>query len=376
MRIGLITGEYPPLMGGVGDYSATLAGMWAALGHEVHVLARPAAQDDRPNIIMHNVMPDWGLFAPLLIRHWAQQRHLDVVNMQYQTAIYDLSGWMHAVPRLSPVPVVTTFHDLLVPYLFPKAGRVRPWIVRELARTSAAAVTTNAEDFAQLAPLPNRHLIPIGSNIDVTPLSASERADLRATVAAPTEVLLAHFGFLYPNRGVDDLLRALHDLRQQGQRVRLLIIGGRSGGPTDSDYVAQLDALISELRLTDAVTWTGFLATDAVSRWLQTVDWVVLPFRDGASYRRGSLIAAIMHGCAVVTTCPTVAIDSLRDDEQLALVPPDNVAALTQRLLPLLNDTSTRQRYQTQIVQLRARFSWDAIGREFLTVFESVQRGR
>lgn len=375
MRIGLVTGEYPPLRGGVGDYSAMLAGRWAALGHEVHVLARPASHDTRQGIMMHNVMPDWGLPAPFFVRHWAHHQQLDVISLQYQTAIYDMSAWMHAVPFLSPVAVVTTFHDLLVPYLFPKAGRVRGWIVRELARTSQAVITTNAEDHDRLRPLPHRHLIPIGSNIEVSAISDDERLRLRATVAAPDEILLAHFGFLYPNRGVDELLHALKQLLKQGTRARLVMIGGRSGGPTDTAYVAHLDALIHESGLDEHVTWTGFLEAPQVSHWLQSVDWVVLPFRDGASYRRGSLIAAIMHGCAIVTTQPAVALETMRDGETMALVPSGDVAALTQKINTLTHDPKIRERCRAGVLSVRDQFNWDTIARHTISVFEGMPQG-
>ncbi|NJM39820.1 MAG: glycosyltransferase family 4 protein [Anaerolineae bacterium] len=40
MRIGLIAGEYPPLQGGLGDYTRELARALAEAGHEPHVLCR------------------------------------------------------------------------------------------------------------------------------------------------------------------------------------------------------------------------------------------------------------------------------------------------------------------------------------------------
>ena len=46
------------------------------------------------------------------------------MNIQYQTAAYGMSPFIHFLPdALRPIPVVTTFHDLRFPYLFPKAGR-------------------------------------------------------------------------------------------------------------------------------------------------------------------------------------------------------------------------------------------------------------
>ena len=46
MRIGLVTGEFPPMEGGVGAFTEQLGRALKALGHEVHIItsikARPA----------------------------------------------------------------------------------------------------------------------------------------------------------------------------------------------------------------------------------------------------------------------------------------------------------------------------------------------
>jgi len=38
MRIVLITGEFPPMQGGMGDFTNELGKALAELGHEVHVI--------------------------------------------------------------------------------------------------------------------------------------------------------------------------------------------------------------------------------------------------------------------------------------------------------------------------------------------------
>ena len=43
MRVGLVTGEYPPMQGGVGDFTRQLGQALAALGVETHVITTPAA---------------------------------------------------------------------------------------------------------------------------------------------------------------------------------------------------------------------------------------------------------------------------------------------------------------------------------------------
>ena len=66
----------------------------------------------------------------------------------------------------------------------------------------------------------------------------------------------------------------------------------------------EIDALIERLELAPIIHRTGYLEDAAVSGYLAAADVVALPFNDGASYRRGTLMAAIQHGCAIVTTKP------------------------------------------------------------------------
>ena len=75
-----------------------------------------------------------------------------------------------------------TFHDLRVPYLFPKAGKLRDWITRFFARSCTAVIATNDEDYARLATwgLKLVTTIPIGSNISTTAPADFDRTAWRA----------------------------------------------------------------------------------------------------------------------------------------------------------------------------------------------------
>ena len=108
--------------------------------------------------------------------------------------------------------------------------------------------------------------------------------------------------------------------------VKLLLIGGRTGSsdPTNAEYAAQVERLIDVLGVKDHVIATGYLDPSAVSRALLACDVMVLPYVDGASLRRGSLMAAIAHGRAIVTTEPRYPIEGLTQDESVLYVPPND----------------------------------------------------
>lgn len=376
MHIGLITGEYPPLQGGVGAYSQLLAKTLTQQGHDVSVFSSESTHSPDARIALTQAPSGWGYRTMRAIRQWVNTTQPDIVTLQYQTAAYDMSPWIHFMRRFLPddVPLVTTFHDLLFPYLFPKAGPLRDWIVMHLARSSDGVIATNHEDHARLTHLPCHRLIPIGSNIPTQLPGSYDRQVWRQTAGADENtLLLAYFGFVNHSKGLDSLFEAIAQVRASVP-VRLVMIGGRTGtaDPTNAAYADQLDHLIDSLALEALIHRTGFVAAEMVSAWLDAADLVVLPFRDGASYRRGSLMAAIQHGCAIVSTMPPVTIPDFRHGETLWLVPPDDPESLAGALLTLHGDSALRDRLHTGAASLRGLFDWEHIAREQVAFFQQV----
>ena len=158
MRILLISGEYPPMQGGVGDYTHELAKAFIALGAEVDVLTATGGagpeeglSSGEPRVHPSVAQWNWGVLSTILYQIRVQQP--DVVHIQYQTAAFAMHPAINALPwwakkRLGPdAPrFLVTYHDVKIPYLFPKAGPLRDWVTLFIGRHSDAAVVTNEED--------------------------------------------------------------------------------------------------------------------------------------------------------------------------------------------------------------------------------------
>ncbi len=195
MRILFITGEYPAMQGGVGDYTRRLSQALGRLGADVHVLTHATAGGDNLRFpaaeyepTVHPTLQNtrWNLWGETA---WAIRDLRPVVaHIQYQSAAYALHPAINYLPwRLRLIPgrprVITTFHDLRVPYLFPKAGRLRWRTVLALAAGSDASVVTNSADWSRLAGSALRSRlrpIPIGSNIECQPPAGYDRDRQRA----------------------------------------------------------------------------------------------------------------------------------------------------------------------------------------------------
>ncbi len=379
MRIGLVTGEYPPMEGGIGAHCRILARTLTAQGHQVFIYSDERAAEPDPDITLTHKPGRWRGRTFRYLNHWAESNHLDVVNLHYQTAAYQMSPWVHFAPGyVKAAPLVTTFHDLRFPYLFPKAGPLRPWIVQRLARRGAGIIATNHEDHMRLSVHPCAAMIPLGSSVATTLPDGYQRADWRRKLGiAPTDTLIAHFGFVNHSKGVDTVLESLAQLVRAGMPVHLLMIGGRTGSsdPTNAVYVQSIDALINTRQIRHHVHWTGFVEDTEVSAYLHAADFVVLPFRDGASYRRSSLMAVIQHARPILTTQPSVPVPTFRSGENLLTVAPENVPALSAAIQVLARDPALRKRLAQGAESLRAAFDWERIAQAHVDFYAQAITG-
>ena len=373
MRIGLITGEYPPMQGGIADYTAILAREFVTAGHQVFVLTHPdAAENPDDSIHLSAMVDNWNRAYFGGIARWAAQNQIDLVNLQYQTAAFDMAGLLHFYPTRVR-PFVTTFHDLRFPYLFPKAGPLRPWIVTQLARRSDGVIVTNRGDESELRARGIERVvqIPLGSTVSAGVMSVVRRAEVRRALgAADDDVVVGHFGFVNHSKGVDTLLRAASIA---GDGVKVMMIGERVGAsdPTNYAYAQQIDALAAELNISPH--WTGFVADADLANYFAAADVVALPFRDGASLRRTSLQAALVHGCAIITTQPTDdALPEFTAGEHLLYVPPDDAEALAAAINRLRADPDLRERLRAGAKAASAQFAWGAIAARVLDFYARV----
>ena len=232
-------------------------------------------------------------------------------------------------------------------------------------------------------PIPNLQypiLIPIGSNICPTPPANFDPDAWRTQIGVGGGgVMLVYFGFLNASKGGETLIHGLDRLIRRGYDCRLVMLGGQVGAsdPTNRAYLTQVKALISNLGLVDRVMWTDFIPDSEVSAYLLAADMAVLPYRDGASFRRGSLMAALAHGVPVVTTRPqgtSPAGDEpvLVDGVNARLVPPDDPDALARAVGDLIDDPEQRRRLGREAGQLSQAFSWNKIAAQHKAIYAQL----
>ncbi len=392
MKIGLVTGEYPPMEGGVGAFTQELARALAAAGHDIHIItskqARSGTTPRRASELLEPVDLQFAQLHPR-VKKWrwpalsevvdvAIRYELDIINIQYQAAAYDMrSAAVNFLPwRLKHVvKTAVTFHDLRVPYLFPKAGGLRQTAVHFMAKQANGAVATNPEDYTILTGLlttPVRQ-IPIGSNITTYTPNHVETAEARELLGiGQADCLLGYFGFLNESKGADTLIMALAALPPT---THLVFIGGQTGASdpdNNQSFLGQLKRQIADLGLENRVHWTGFVDDRRVSTFLHAADMMVMPYRDGVSLRRGTLMAALAHERPLLSTIPQTPTPTLVHGQNCWLVPPGDAVALAQAVQTVWSDPDLRQKLGAGAAAVAALFTWDKIAVQTLEFFQEL----
>ncbi|MBV9327875.1 MAG: glycosyl transferase family 1 [Chloroflexi bacterium] len=358
--ITFVSGEYPPDVGGLGDYTLRLREALTNRGCLSRVVSRRQVRR-------------WNARSTLwLLRH---APGTGIVHIQYQAAAYDLLGDICLVPGLlrglrPRVRTVATFHDLRVPYLFPKAGALRPVAIRLLARTSHAAIAADQRDIAALRQVTRATFqVAIGPNVVRNPPDGYERAAFRRSLGLePDDLALVYFGLLNASKGLDLLLSAFECIRTWRPGARLLMLGGPAGAsdPTDRTTGGSLRARLG--RLGAAAIQTGWLPPRELSGYLLAGDVALLPYVDGASARRGSLLACAEHGLPIVSTQPA----GLEVAGHVQAVE-SRAAALAEAVLSAAADPAPLAERSRALAD---RMSWPRIATDHLTIYEQLLYSR
>lgn len=145
---------------------------------------------------------------------------------------------------------------------------------------------------------------------------------------------LLFLGRLSDRKGVPDLLRALASPFMKHRRWIATLAGD---GPID-----EFRNLAEDLGIVEKLRFTGWLDQGGVSALCAAADVLVLP-----SYAEGlamSVLEGLSHGLTVITTPVGAHSEVIEPEVSGILVPPGDVAALSNALARVIEDESLRSR--------------------------------
>ncbi len=332
MKILLVTGSYPPDTCGVGDYTFNLAEALLKKGTTVEVITKE----------------DWNITNTFKIIKRIKSIKPNVVHIQYPTAGFGakMSPQILSLsfPGMVTIHEITQAHILRKLSLYPFAFRSRHIIF----------TTSFERDFAaRHAPWIYRRssVIPIGSNIKTTS---------QQTERNPAEIL--YFGLFRPKKGLEDIFALASLVKQMKLPYFVRMVGKPS--PDCSSYVEELYRRAEGL----PIKWDQDLDDKSVADLLSRSFIAYMPFPDGASDRRGSLLALLANGVVTITTRGAHTPPSL---EQAVLFSQSPEQAL--RLVEKMQTDSVLRKLLSDKGRAYAnKFNWDTIAQNHIKLYEKL----
>jgi glycosyltransferase involved in cell wall biosynthesis len=351
----ILTCEYPPQTGGVSDYTYAVAAGLAAQGDEVHVWCPdcPGPQPQTEGVVVHR---DFGAFRPSDLRRVGRQ--LDRypaprrILMQwvphgygYRSMNVAFCGWLWARAIRHRDRVGVMAHEVYHSF---RAGLHRQNIAA-LVHRLMSILLLNASDRVWLSiPAWERRWrpyrlgraipfewLPVPSNIPVVDLPERALA-IRRRYAGEGAFLIGHFGTFGSTITalLDPILVALGD---EPVRPNVLLMGRGS-----EEYRQAM--IHKHPGMAEWVHAAGALTAKDLSLHIAACDLLMQPYPDGVSSRRGSLMAGLSHGKAIVTTVGSLSEPFWAGTGALAAVPAEDLEAFVASLRRLRADSAERLR--------------------------------
>ena len=401
MKVLVISGAYPPMHAGEATNAYHLCKQLVERGIEVHVLTSVGNVGTADaHIHVHPIMQNWGWTELFRVRTFLKHCVPDAVFLMYIGLMYKCHPMVTFLPTLCKklfpnVPFVTRYESAFVGADPSKTGflsrvfrklMVRWAGVKDVAYSSG----TLLRDSDSVIALCERHramLIeewpPVGNKVALIPPppnlfiasndgdEARQRGRKRLGVG-PTDFVVTFFGYLYPIKGIETLLRAFAAVSTQRPEAKLLFIGGKvdldvQGG---ASYFDEMQTLAKTLQIDGRTTWTGAFKSheEEASLLLHASDVCVLPFLEGVQLNNSSFASMVAHGLPIIVTRGPLMDQAFIHGENVLTCEPKDHQAVARLLLSVMDDTALRDRLRAGALKLAAEwFSWETATEKTLT---------
>jgi glycosyltransferase involved in cell wall biosynthesis len=241
---------------------------------------------------------------------------------------------------LDRIPHIGTLHDTYT--IEQKESRIRLLQFASFFGTRLVTVSHRMQRYLlSMGKFPDGCPETIPNGVDLGKFSGSVNNNLRFELQLDAnDIILISVGRLVPIKGYDILVEAFSKIRSN-RHAKLLIVGD---GPTRK----RIEDLVRDRKIGDRVKLLGF--RDDVPDLLRISDCFVLSSRsEGLSY---SIVEAMASGLPLVVTNVGGNLELVTDTECGYLVPPNDPAALAQKLQILIDNDVQRKEFGRQALKI------------------------
>lgn len=301
-------------------------------------------------VVARMPLAEVGLSANLRsVEGQIMEHSVDIVHIQYPMAAYGASLLPHLLIAKF-APTVGTLHEFSHANLRRKISAAAFLLCRRLLFTNEHEL----QRFNRWYPLnrARRHVIPIGSNVPVFE-QWLERNE--------SEVVF--FGLIRPHKGLEEFLEVAAHASSKDSPLYFRVVGKVPDG--QQRFCRRLQR---EYRGLTNLVWELGLPQERVAERLARAGFAYLWYPDGASKRRGSLLAALCNGVAVITNCGAQTPQDLEGAVEFCEGPKQVLGTING----LIRDPERLHVLREAAIRWAAAYSWSAIAQRHAELYESV----
>ncbi|WP_077919015.1 glycosyltransferase family 4 protein [Spirosoma sp. 209] len=374
----------------VGDYLPRQCGI-ATFTSDLYTSYARFIPDARPIVVSVNDTPD-GYDYPTEVRYdfyqhdkeayrraaeFLNAKDVDVVCLQHEYGIFGgpAGSYILTMLRNLSMPVVTTFHTILK-----NPNEDQLLVLKSIADLSARVVcmSEKGRDF-----LINIYEIP-EEKIDLIPHGIPDMPFVdphfyKDKFGMEGKQTLLTFGLLSPNKGIENVIRALPRIVEQVPNAVYMVLGATHPHLIKHEgeaYRDSLKKLAEDLGVRDNVRfYNQFVELDDLLEYIGSADIYITPYLNPAQITSGTLSYAFGCGKAVVST-PYWHAEELLADGRGVLVPFGDHDAIADQIINLLTDEPMRHAMRKRGYLMGREMIWERSIQAYANSFAQARQER
>jgi glycosyltransferase involved in cell wall biosynthesis len=302
---------------------------------------------------------------------------VDLVCLQHEYGIFGGKAGGHVLELLQrlTMPVVTTLHTVLS----------QPDLEQRIVMQQIAALSDRLIVMSKYSSRVLRDVFGVpAEKIDLVPhgipdLPFEQPEVYKDALAIAGKLVLLTFGLLSPNKGFENVIRALPRILAGHGDVVYVIAGAthphvraREG----DQYRDSLQVLARELGVEREVIFHNrFFSPMEMATLVGSADIYITPYCHVAQAVSGTLAYAMGAGKAIIST-PYWHAAELLDDGRGTLVPFENPAAIADAAIDLLDNDAKRHAMRKRAYLYAREMVWSRVAQSYMRSFSRAQAHR
>src|SRR5271155_2075811 len=375
-----VVGNYLPRRCGIATFTTDLCDALHAEYGTTELLALPvndtAEGYDYPARVRFELSED-NLASYRQAADFLNFSNIDLVCLQHEYGIFGGRAGDHILELLRRLrmPVATTLHTVLRE---PNPDQRR--VLEEIAALSDRLIVMSRQSVEILqevfhVPAEKIDLIPHG----IPDLPFTDPSFYKDGFGTEGKEVLLTFGLLSPNKGIENVIKALPEILSRHSNVVYMVSGVTHPHVLRHEgekYRVYLQNLAKELGVEANVIFRNrFESPQELVELIGAADIYITPYKHKEQVVSGTLAYALSAGKAIIST-PYLHAVELLNGERGALVPFDDPDAIAAKTVELLDHPTTRHAMRKRAYLYSRDMVWNRVAQQYMGSFERVYNER